>query len=126
MAVMDERTRGLTRQLSERIWVNGIGQPGPASVLGPVGQSLQERRVLNLAYCDASEQLTSRRVDPQLLGWTAGHWYLIAYCRLREQVRWFRLDRIQHAALTAETANDLPLDAIGQPPPTAHPVDPFS
>ena len=124
LAVMDERTRTQTQRLSERIWINDADQPIPAGVLGPIEQGLQERRVLNLVYCDENQQETSRRVDPQLLASLAGHWYLIAYCQLRGQIRWFRLDRIQHVALTVESAVDVPLDDIGQPPPSAHTVAP--
>jgi len=122
LAVMDERTRGQTVGLSERIWINDTGRPSPSAVLGPVEQALQERRVLNLEYRDVDDQVTHRQVDPQLLGCVEGRWYVVAHCRLRGQLRWFRLDRIQHAAVTTETATDLPLDAIGQPPPSAHSV----
>ena len=124
LAVMDERTRTQTQRLSERIWINDADQPIPAGVVGPIEQGLQERRVLHLSYLDGNGALTSRRVDPQLLASLAGHWYLIAHCRLRGQIRWFRLDRIQHAALTAEVATDVPLEDIGQPPPSAHTVTP--
>jgi len=124
LSVMGERTRAQTEQLSNRIWINDADQLGPVGVLGPIEQALQDRRVLNLSYRDANDQPTARQVDPQLLGYTGGQWYLIAHCRLRGQVRWFRLDRIVSATLTAETAADLPLSAMGQPPPSAHPVDP--
>jgi len=123
LAVMDQRTKAETMRLSQRIWINDTDKPGPASVLGPVEEALQRRRVLNLTYVDADGQVTHRAADPQLLGLTAGHWYLIAYCRLRGQIRWFRLDRIQRATLTAEPADDYPLGDIGDPPPSAHPVD---
>jgi len=122
LAVMDERTQDQTRRLSERIWINDTVQPVPSAVLSSVEQGLQERRVLNISYLDSDEQLSSRRVDPQLLGCTGGRWYLIAHCRLRGQIRWFRLDRIQQASLTTETAIEFPVEDLGQPPPTAHPV----
>jgi len=122
LAVMGERARAETRRLSERIWIDDTGRPAGAAVLGPIEQALQERRVLNLTYLDADGQLTSRRVDPQLLARAAGHWYLVAHCRLREQVRSFRLDRIQNVALTAENATDIPVADLGQPPSFAHAV----
>ena len=122
LAVMDERTRGQTQRLSDRIWVDSAGQSNPTGVLGSVEQALLERRVLHLEYRDGDGQITSRLVDPQLLAHVAGHWCLAAYCRLRGQMRWFRLDRIGRAGLTAEPATDMPLDAIGQPPATARSV----
>ena len=124
LAVMDERTRVQTQRLSDRIWINDTDQPIPSNVLSPVEQALQERRVLNLSYLDANEQLTSRRVEPQLIGCIRGYWYLVAHCQLRGQIRWFRLDRIQQATLTSQAATDIPIDKIGQPPPSAHTVAP--
>ena len=122
LAVMDEPTRLQAKRLSERIWINDTSQVVASKVLGLVEQALQERRVLNLSYLDQDEQLTSRQVDPQLLVRPEGDWYLIAYCRLRGQIRWFRLDRIQDAALTSQAAIDLPIADIGQPPPAAYSV----
>ncbi|MCL2424177.1 MAG: WYL domain-containing protein [Micrococcales bacterium] len=124
MAVMDEPTRARTLQLCGRVWVDDGEQPGPSGVLGPVEQALAERRVLALEYRDAQGNVTSRRADPQLLACRAGCWFIVAHCRLRGQVRWFRLDRIERAALTAETATDIPVDDLGEPPPTARPVAP--
>ncbi|MCL1839103.1 MAG: WYL domain-containing protein [Propionibacteriaceae bacterium] len=122
LAVMDAKTRTQARRLSERIWVNDADQPIRSNVLSQVEQALQERRVLNLKYLDANEQLTTRRVDPQLLGRNGGNWHLIAYCQLREEVRWFRLDRIQRARLTRQEAREISAAQIGQPPTSAHPV----
>ena len=122
LAVMDASTRGQTERLAGRIWISDSDQVGASALLGPIEQALQQRRVLALGYCDANQDLTNRRVDPQLLALHKGRWYLVAHCRLRDDLRWFRLDRVQHAALTADAANDIPIEDIGEPPPTAHPV----
>ncbi|GAB2814081.1 YafY family protein [Actinocorallia aurea] len=124
LAVMDERTRLQTERLAGRIWVDDADRLDASAVLGPVEQALQQRRVLALGYRDTNENLTSRRVDPQLLACAEGRWYLVAHCRLRDGLRWFRLDRIRYAALTADTASDIPIEDIGPPPPTARPVTP--
>jgi len=124
LAVMDEPTRARTQRLCDRIWIDDDDQPGRSAVVGPVEQALAERRVLALDYRDAQGTVTSRRADPQLLACAAGCWYLVAHCRLRDQVRRFRLDRIVRATLTSETATDIDLADLGQPPPTAHPVVP--
>ncbi|MCL2481925.1 MAG: YafY family transcriptional regulator [Propionibacteriaceae bacterium] len=122
LSVMDERARAQAKRLSNRIWINDTTESIGSAVLSPVEQALQEGRVLNLVYSDANAQVTSRQVDPQLLARLAGHWHLVAYCRLRQQIRWFRLDRIQQATLTTQTASDIPLADIGEPPPSARPV----
>ncbi|WP_166878826.1 YafY family protein [Salinibacterium sp. ZJ450] len=121
--VMEPPARDRTARLTRRIWTNEDGTPhGSKRVRTAVESALEQRRVLALRYRDANSEVTSRRVDPQLLAYTDGHWYLIAHCRLRQGVRWFRLDRIEHASATAELAVDLLLEEIGQPPQTARPV----
>ncbi|WP_211978947.1 MULTISPECIES: WYL domain-containing protein [Brevibacterium] len=49
-------------------------------------------------------------------------WFLVAHCREREAIRWFVLDQIVTAHLTAEAATDIPVAAVGAPPPTARAV----
>ncbi|MCL1897449.1 MAG: YafY family transcriptional regulator [Micrococcales bacterium] len=122
LSVMDERTQAQTRRLSDRIWINTVPNDVPSSVLGPVEQALQQGRVLNLSYLDGNQKLTSRQADPQLLARLADHWYLVAHCRLRGQIRWFRLDRIKQATLTSQPAQEVSLALIGQPPASAQQV----
>jgi predicted DNA-binding transcriptional regulator YafY len=120
LAVMDEGSRGRAAQLRERIWINDEDDPPPTKrAQGGVKRALHARRVLSIRYRDRDDTRTTRRVDPQVLAHTRGQWYLVAYCRLRQGVRWFRLDRIERATVTAEAACDVPLSDIGQPPPTA-------
>ncbi|MGE7391209.1 transposase [Streptomyces sp. NPDC004126] len=51
----------------------------------------------------------TRRAPPPTGAWNprapsaATHWYLIGWCRLRSAVRGFRLDRIRHVEVLAET-----------------------
>jgi predicted DNA-binding transcriptional regulator YafY len=120
LAVMNEQTRAQAEQLASRIWIDDDqASTRTVATLGAIEHALQERRVLAIRYRDADGRLTSRRVDPQLFASTADQWYLVAYCRLRNGLRWFRLDRIENAAVTSEQANDIPLADIGDPPATA-------
>lgn len=110
-------------RVAGRIWTDDdAAAHGARRVRTAVESALLQRVVLALRYRDGRGEVTSRRVDPQLLARTGGHWYLVAHCRLRRGVRWFRLDRVEHAALTADPAVDLPADAIGEPPETARPA----
>ncbi len=120
LAVMDEPARRQAGRLADRIWIDDAdASTRGLATRGVIEQALQERRVVSLRYRDAQGRVTSRRVDPQVLASASGSWYLVAHCRLRERLRWFRLDRIEHAALTAERAEDLPVEEIGTPPHTA-------
>jgi predicted DNA-binding transcriptional regulator YafY len=123
LAVADERTGAAVGQLAGRIWVNDDRDRSLSTrTRSAVEQALQERRVVSLRYRDGNDEVTQRRVSPQLLAFTGGDWHLVAYCHLREAVRWFRLGRIEQARLTSAAATDLPLADIGDPPATAKPA----
>src|SRR5262245_45870403 len=67
-----------------------------SEALIPVQRALAERRVLALDYLGGQRrEVTRREVEPLGLVDYADNWHLIAYCRLRQDVRDFRTDRIQ-------------------------------
>jgi predicted DNA-binding transcriptional regulator YafY len=88
-------------------------------VLRAVEQSLTGSRVLAIRYRDGRGERSARRVEPVLLAHTDGRWYLVAWCRTREAIRWFRLERVERADLTAETYAPRPVEDVGDPPPGA-------
>jgi len=66
-----------------------------SEALIPVQRALAERRVLALEYrAGQRREVTRRQVEPLGLVYYADNWHLIAYCRLRRDVRDFRTDRI--------------------------------
>ena len=125
LAVVPPADRARIERLASRVWVNQADQPTAPEAPGvrvTVEDALAAGRVLWLRYVDRDGVETQRRVDPQMLGWTGGHWYLVAYCHEREATRWFRLDRIVEARLTRQPSLDRPVADLGVPPDTAHPV----
>lgn len=63
--------------------------------LGPIRKAIQDRRALRLAYqAYRRPQAEQRDVEPISLIFFSETWHLAAYCRTREAVRLFRLDRI--------------------------------
>lgn len=50
---------------------------------------------VQLEYQGFSQELTCREVDPYALAFYGGFWYLVGYCHLRQELRTFRVDRIQ-------------------------------
>ena len=66
-----------------------------SETLIPVQRALAERRVLAMDYHGIQRQeMTRRQVEPLGLVYYSDNWHLIAYCRLRRDVRDFRTDRI--------------------------------
>ena len=95
-----------------------------AAVRTVAEQGLTQHRVLVLHYRDGKGAATRREVEPQLLARTADREYLVAWCRERKAMRWFRLDRIESAQLTAETATRRDPATFGAPPAGDHPTHP--
>lgn len=119
--VMDPAARARADQLGSRLWIQREESPAsPAQRI--IEQALQHQRVVVLDYSDRHGRRTRRRVDPHLLAHTGDRWYLIGWCQRREGVRWFRLDRVQAAHLTADAATDHDPTVFGTPPPDARPV----
>jgi predicted DNA-binding transcriptional regulator YafY len=79
---------------------------GPARTTVPLAiqEAITARRVLLLDYRDRHDVVTVREVEPVAFAGTRAHWYLLAWCRLREAARVFRVDRIVAAVDTGEPA----------------------
>ncbi len=60
-------------------------------------ECIQHRQSARLTYAGFSREQTIRDVNPYALSFYSGFWYLIAYCLLRQDLRTFRVDRIQEA-----------------------------
>jgi proteasome accessory factor C len=85
------------------------------AALTTVRDALDHRCALRIRYYTPSRDRVSERiVDPMRLLLVEGRSYLEAWCRAVEEVRLFRLDRIEHVTT---------LDEPAQPPPYARPAD---
>ncbi len=65
-------------------------------VLLPIQQAVVSRRVLRLGYrAKARATDTVRDVEPLGVVYYGGAWYLVAWCRLRRDLRHFKLERMR-------------------------------
>jgi predicted DNA-binding transcriptional regulator YafY len=89
---------------------------GPGGPDSPIAETIQRALLdgvaMELSYRDGHERETVRVVEPVGVFSTHHGWYLAAWCRLRDEPRSFRLDRISRAHLTAEPVASRPLDAV--------------
>lgn len=90
-------------ELESRVAVFKPGRPEPFSndFLTPIQQAIGQKRTLQMTYYSYYNGTTSQReIEPVGLAYYGMGWHLIAFCRLRNDFRDFRLDRIESLALT--------------------------
>jgi predicted DNA-binding transcriptional regulator YafY len=75
--------------------------PTTATVTALAAAVRESRRVL-LRYASGKNEETEREVDPYGLVHVVGRWYAPGYCHLRQDLRLFRIDRIQTIAVLDE------------------------
>ncbi len=90
---------------------------GYKSKLVIIQKSIEERKKLQITYHDRNGDVTDRVIEPHVIVFKQGLWYVFAFCNLRKEFRFFKTGRIEHANLLSENfirqdiANmDLPLD----------------
>jgi predicted DNA-binding transcriptional regulator YafY len=107
VAVMPGRDAAAAQELADRVRL--LGEVHHQRVPVAVARALSDHRVLRFGYVDRHGVATTREVEP--LGYVGGtFWYLIAWCRLREDVRCFRLDRILDPVATDEVVAPRDID----------------
>jgi predicted DNA-binding transcriptional regulator YafY len=121
VAAMQGDDAAAARDLAGRIHLLGdAGTTPPTPRM--VADALYIRRVLRISYVDRQGATTMREIEPLGFAGTATHWYLMAWCRLRDTLRAFRTDRITSVSVTAEvpTARSLRSEDLDIPPGKIH------
>jgi len=105
-AVLTSKAKKKTETLSSRISVSPVGlKEAPSSSLMLIQNALTSNRVLDFVYESGGlHGPTRRQVEPFAFYFSLEeNWLLIAFCRLRQDFRMFRLDRISAAKVLEET-----------------------
>ena len=69
--------------------------------LVPIQEAIAHKNVIEIKYYTYySDKISDREVDPIGVVHYAGAWHLIAFCRMREDYRDFRIDRIRKISTT--------------------------
>uniref|UniRef100_UPI00404AC4CB helix-turn-helix transcriptional regulator n=1 Tax=Fulvivirga sp. TaxID=1931237 RepID=UPI00404AC4CB len=78
----------------------------PNNFLANIQSALANKKVINFDYySNYNDAFTNRDVEPMSLCYYARNWHLVGYCRLRNDLRDFRSDRIMKLR-TTETSFD--------------------
>lgn len=95
---------------SEEALVVDLAEP---ALVGTLRRAAADGRVVRIVYTAlSSDRTTEREIEPWIVFSTMGNWYVTAYCRMAEDERVFRIDRIQDAEIT-----DGRFDPPAEPPP---------
>ncbi|MGL1956803.1 MAG: YafY family transcriptional regulator [Colwellia sp.] len=97
-AVLRHSEKDLLEDLDKHIEVipskNAYKKP-EAKILQTILQCITDKQVLSIDYfAGYSEQSTKREVESIGICYYSNHWHLIAFCKLRNEYRDFRVDRI--------------------------------
>ncbi len=98
-------------EIRKRIWVGDQApstvlksyKPPRAKVIDPLRISFFESRKLIVTYLDEKGTFTNRTIEPHFLLFNWPVWHIVAWDYLREDIRFFRVDRISSSELTKES-----------------------
>ncbi|MBE5737911.1 MAG: YafY family transcriptional regulator [Clostridiales bacterium] len=87
-------------------WGDTVGYKSKLSV---VQKCIDSNNLLSITYHDRNGDVTNRIIEPHVIVFKQGLWYVFAYCRLRNDFRFFKTGRIQQANVLDEkfTRKDL-------------------
>ena len=70
--------------------------------LDTIKEALQQSRLLAFTYTDGHGNRTERTIEPVQLVLKSNHWYVHAYCRMKNDFRLFRLSRMSELHMLDE------------------------
>ncbi|WP_413543540.1 helix-turn-helix transcriptional regulator [Citricoccus nitrophenolicus] len=119
--VLDPRTRVKADELAHRVWVDAP-PPAARTIRSALEEAMADQRVVRIRYIAREGPRSSRDVEPLMFASTHGRWYLVGWCRLRGDIRWFLVSRIERAWVTTVPCGDHGIHEVGVPPESARTV----
>ena len=87
---------------------------GLPNLLQTILSSINDKLIIEINYTNIDDKKSKRALEAVGVTYTHPHWYLSAWCYLREEYRVFRLDRIEHIEITSnkQTKVHPPLESL--------------
>ncbi len=84
------------------------------NLLQTILSSINDKLIIEINYTNAGENKSKRSLEAVGITYSYPHWYLSAWCHLREEYRMFRLDRIGNIETSTEkhTKAHPPLESL--------------
>ncbi len=93
-------------KLDDRIILAQMQKNLDSNSLSVIQKAISNAIVLKIKYHSIyKDEITTRKIEPLGLYFTEKVWVVISYCRVREETRQFRLDRILEVSTTNELFN---------------------
>lgn len=112
VAVMQSASKSRAIELAGQIRLAHLHAPENERFRDLITRVLLDPVAITLDYVDREGQETKRVVEPVGLLGSGGGWYLVAWCRLRQGPRTFKLDRIRGVELSTESFPPRSLDEM--------------
>ncbi|HEY3424924.1 MAG TPA: WYL domain-containing protein, partial [Negativicutes bacterium] len=77
--------------------------PNEKNKFNDIKRAMLQRNVIRFEYVNAEGHNSSRLAEPEKLIFKDSAWYLVAYCRQRQEHRTFRISRVKKLEVMAET-----------------------
>jgi predicted DNA-binding transcriptional regulator YafY len=83
-----------------------VHQPASELHLQSILKSISSSSVIEIHYTSLEKNETTRRkIEPVGIYYLGNHWYLVAFCQMRNDYRNFRTDKIKQLTITPETVS---------------------
>ena len=104
-SVMNLSQQDKVQLLSDRVvFMNNFAKETSSNSLSRIQLAITNLQLIKINYLSLGKaEKTERFLEPQALYHTRGNWIMIAWCRLRDDYREFRLDQIQNFHITTES-----------------------
>jgi len=106
--VVLEKMSALFKKLPDYDWVEidfspWGSLPNEQNKFNDIKRAMLQRNVIRFDYVNGTGQKSTRMAEPEKLIFKNNAWYLMAFCRQRQEHRTFRISRLKNLELATET-----------------------
>jgi predicted DNA-binding transcriptional regulator YafY len=105
-AVLNNEDKVFVSEIENKVGVYETEKNPPieSNFIKDIQMALYTQSVIEIQYYSPSEkQTTLRTIEPVSLGFYENNWHLVAYCRMRNAYRDFRVDRIEKLSIVDQS-----------------------
>lgn len=103
-SVLRSEEKGMLEDIEDVIYIHKYKQRNKPKYMYEVLKSISDEQAVQLEYeAGYKQEVTTRTVEPVGIYFISDNWHLVGWCKLRNDYRDFRLDRIRCLSNTAES-----------------------